>query len=310
MSLPSSPAGPPASADSPWSAPPPQRARTGLRRLLRYFLLAALCVLALRALPQEISRWYEAAAIEAELDEGLPRAIAQLDRAIAWAPHSTRLYRRRADIKFQAGQLAGCLEDCNRAIDEAPDDVAAYSLRAQTYQRMGRHGDAVEDWDYWVSKARQQYEQNPTDRTRLDYANYLNGRAYARALGNFQIDQGLRDIELAFQVLGTKRYEMLDTRGYLRLLAGDLPGAKSDMERAVDLAELDYRAELNNLEQWRKERVDQRAFNLAQNVHRQQLSILYQHRGLVYEALGRTDEAQADLKLAKELGYDPEKGIW
>jgi hypothetical protein len=42
----------------------------------------------------------------------------------------------------------------------------------------------------------------------------------------------------------------------------------------------------------------------------EQLSVLYHHRGLVYQKLNQPEKARADLDQARRLGYDPSKGVW
>ena len=97
---------------------------------------------------------------------------------------------------------------------------------------------------------------------------------------------------------------MLDTRGYLRYLAGeDLHGARDDLERAIDLAEASVRIDLPG----------QQATTSAHELESSEandLAVLYHHRGLIYEKLGRSDEAAVDLELARKLGYDPKQGVW
>jgi hypothetical protein len=42
----------------------------------------------------------------------------------------------------------------------------------------------------------------------------------------------------------------------------------------------------------------------------EQLSVLYHHRGLVYEKLNQLEKAVADYEQARRLGYNPDKGVW
>ena len=41
---------------------------------------------------------------------------------------------------------------------------------------------------------------------------------------------------------------------------------------------------------------------------REQLGVIYQHRGLILEQLDRKKAARRDLELARQYGYDEQKG--
>ena len=43
---------------------------------------------------------------------------------------------------------------------------------------------------------------------------------------------------------------------------------------------------------------------------REDLAVMYQHRGLILEKRGQQAEADADFVKAKEFGYSPENGVW
>jgi hypothetical protein len=63
--------------------------------------------------------------------------------------------------------------------------------------------------------------------------------------------------------------------------------------------------------QWQmRQVVDRRPVVMAMTQQRHNLAVIYHHRGLVYERIGKTRQAQADLERARQLGYDPEKGVW
>jgi tetratricopeptide (TPR) repeat protein len=145
----------------------------------------------------------------------------------------------------------------------------------------------------------------------LTYPVALNYRAYARALANQDPEKGLDDMQQAFDLLKSDNdFAYLDTRGYLYYLAGDVDAALSDMERAVRLAEsalARFRAgQTEQLEQG----FDVKLLRRQNELFEQNLAVLCHHRGLVYRALGREQEAADDLTRADELGYDPENGVW
>jgi tetratricopeptide (TPR) repeat protein len=274
--------------------------------MVRYGLLLLVVVYVASEFPHEVARWYLAAALEAYAQGDAERAIQHATRAIAWDPERPRPYELRARSKLDVEDLDGSLEDCNRALERVPEDPGALVTRTLVYQRLGRHEDAIRDWAVVVGQMRRRYEDHSVA-TPYELANALNNRAYARALGQIEIDRGLDDIQEAFEVLGREdQAHMLDTRGYLRYLAGDYLLAQDDLERAIDLAK--------STAQWSLVRDPDRGsagrLIVADAQTQEELAVMFHHRGLVNEKLGKRYEAEADLKLAEELGYDPERGVW
>ena len=249
----------------------PRRTAVRWPLILSGTLVAALLLSAL-AFPGEVARWYLAAALEAYTEGDVAAALSHVDRAIAWDPHSSRLYQ----------------------------------FRTLVYQRLGRHADAVRDWNIIVEAVRKQHARHP-EPTRYELAQSLNNRAYARALGQIEIDRGLADIQEAFEILGTEDVSyMLDTRGYLRHLAGADLQAKSDLQRAIQLAQSSATSGLGKAPDTL--RPDGGLVLDGQTVR--ELAVLYHHRGLIHRRLGESREAEADLELAERLGYGPENGVW
>jgi hypothetical protein len=92
---------------------------------------------------------------------------------------------------------------------------------------------------------------------------------------------------------------MLDTRGCILYRLGDYAAALADCEVAVSLAEATVK--------------ELRAKTLTPRHERKLKELeaeLYRHRGLVHEALGNKEAAQVDLERAKQLGYDPSRGVF
>ena len=255
------------------------------------------------AVPAEVSRWYRDAATEAELDSDHEKALEYIDRAIQWNPHEANLFLQRAQTRLDVGQLEEALEDCNHALELEPENrlVTVYQ-RLLIHQRKGDHDQALVDADEIVKLSTDQPAASP-----MSFDNALNLRAYARALANQQIKEGLQDIENAMvrQGGGNDNAAFLDTRGYLRYLDGDAEAALPDMERAVELAEarterLEDEPKPGELSVWREQ----------ERLARKELAVLYQHRGLVYEKLGQQEKAAQDFARALENGYSPEDGVW
>ena len=194
--------------------------------------------------PAEVSRWYQAAANEADLGGDFALAVQRQGQALRWGPHDPKLLVRRAELRLKLRDLSGSLDDCNRALEAAADGdvVVALVQRMLTYQRLGRHADALADTDRIVEIVSQAPDQEVEvdDGSSVNYAIALNYRAYARALANQDLAAGLADIEQAFQLLGSENeWAFLDTRGYLRYLQGDAAAGLPDLDRAVQMAEVE-----------------------------------------------------------------------
>ena len=181
------------------------------------------------------------------------------------------------------------------------------------FQRRGQHEEALADADRIVEMVEaapnQEVDRGNGQLVTLPLA--LNNRAYACALADRNVEGGLADIERALSLLGVENdAALLDTRGYLNYLLGNLEAALSDMERAVQLAESDRRNfQVIRTAQLRRG-MDPRLLEQIQELSDQNLAVLYHHRGLVYQQLGQEPEAQKDLAQAEKLGYDPETGVW
>ena len=260
--------------------------------------------------PAEVSRWRCAAAAEAELDRDYPRALQQVDRAIQWNAADPDLYAYRASLKLHLKDLDGAREDSDRAVTLSSEgSLYALYQRVLVNQRRGDHASALRDVDHMLRMVSDGAPPQvlPTGRLfGMDYDNALNLRAYSCALAEQNIEQGLADIQEAFLRAGTEDIPAyLDTRGYLRYLAGDLAASERDMQRAVTLAE-----EL--LDRFRQEEPtgDPRIWSDNDRQLKEDLAVLLHHRGLVQQALKRPTEAGTDFQRAKELGYSPEDGVW
>jgi predicted negative regulator of RcsB-dependent stress response len=55
---------------------------------------------------------------------------------------------------------------------------------------------------------------------------------------------------------------------------------------------------------------DQRPYEAELKRLDEQHAVILHHRGEAYQAVGDEEQAQADFSKAKELGYNPEAGVW
>jgi tetratricopeptide (TPR) repeat protein len=276
------------------------RRRRAVRALLALFAVGALGVVLLQTSLREranklISSWLLNRAMEKYLADDLPGALAELDRAVAWSPDSPDVFALRADVRLAANDLPGSLADCNKLIGLAPKFAPAYVRRGYVYQRLERHREAIDD-------ATRSIELSSI----WNAAEALNGRAYIRALAGMELEQGLEDVEKALR-LHENEPAYLDTRGYLRYLLGRYQPALADMDLAIDLSET---RKANHLRMIERRRVPPQAVGLLLRHTKENLAVMYHHRGQIHEKLGNSGKAQADLRLGDELGYNPATGVY
>jgi len=243
-------------------------------------------------LSRAIAEWLASHAGTKQAEDDLDGALRDLDRAIAWSDKSPTIFALRGQVRLEKGDLVGSLADFNKLVSMVPHSSRAYELRSASLQRLKRHQDAVRD----LSQAVEMRHRDP---------HLLNARAYTRAIGGMELEQGLEDIELAIRLEGENPH-YLDTRGYLLFLLGEHNRALADLDQAVAQAEQD----------------DRSGFMLAGHAHRsrmlarekrlreQNLAVIYHHRGQVHEEMGHDELAQSDLRRSAALGYNPEAGVY
>jgi 4-phospho-D-threonate 3-dehydrogenase / 4-phospho-D-erythronate 3-dehydrogenase len=204
--------------------PVEESAKIHNRRISRWVTLALLVVVlgpvAWRWWPKEVARWYSALATERQLDGDAAAAEQALTAALWWDPESAALHLQRGDLLTDQGQYERALEDYCRALELNPEDVANRIKRSIALQYLGRHAEAVEDW--------LEIKAALEGRGQAAFALALNGLAYARALGNTDLDVALEEVNQALQ-FGNRspevRAAMLDTRGYIQVLRGEYEAA-------------------------------------------------------------------------------------
>ena len=144
-------------------------------------------------LPHEIASWYAAAAFEKRLNGDFDGAFELLERGLTWDPEDASIYQLRADWKLARQDYPGCVEDCERALELEPKNPAALTVRSQAFQHLGRHREAIADWEQIVKMY-----QGGSSNAR---ATSLNGVAYAQAVGSIDLDKALDNVEQALRLV-------------------------------------------------------------------------------------------------------------
>ncbi len=233
----------------------------------------------------------------------LARALHYVDAALRWTPARLGYYLFRARLRAENDDLQGALADYTRIIQRSPRFARAYLGRMLIYQRMGRYHQAVAD-------AEQALKHWP----RSDDPQPWNTLAYARALANENVAQGLKEVERALQMAQQKKppdplqlSAYLDTRAFLLYRLQRYEEALADLDRALRLFNPWYESFRQALHK-RKDLPEQARNSLLQELDHH-LAVLLHHRGLILQALGHKQEAETHLERARRLGYDPRKGV-
>jgi tetratricopeptide (TPR) repeat protein len=226
-------------------------------------------------------------------DGDLPGALQLLDKAQAAAPQDARVAIYRGWLRLEAGDLAGSLHDLNRAQQSHPHTQEVYSLRSRVYQRLGRHREAINDATEAIATS---VNGDPEP---------YNERAYVRAVAGVELTDALDDVQRAIDLARRPVAAYLDTRGYLYHLLDRQAEALADLDRAIALTEAEGPRSLQHrgFGQGVASELDLRRY-------RENLSVLYHHRGLVQQSLGNEDLSQRDFERGKELGYNPSAGVF
>lgn len=178
----------------------------------------------------------------------------------------------RAEQFAQAfDRRSGALEQAEHRIRHNPNDLRAYLLRGEVHMRRGNYAQAIPDYE----RVLEEFPADPDLNRRL--ATALNNFAYERALAGEDLPQALEDVQRAIELVPDNA-AFLDTRGYLCYLLGDYAQAERDLDEAVRLAQLELREAHPRAIRW----------------NREALAEILGHRALLYEQLGRHEEALRD----------------
>ncbi|HPM81788.1 MAG TPA: hypothetical protein PLF81_13865, partial [Candidatus Anammoximicrobium sp.] len=272
----------------------PPRGRWAGRLAISVALLISLGPVLYFGLPDEVAKWHVAAATEMRLDGKRQEALTRLDAALRWARSGAAIYVCRADWMLEDELFQKALEDYDRALALEPDHLSALIQRCEVFQHLGRHAEAIRDW----KKLMDRHQSAPAEQRAV----FLNGLAYAQSLDNGkspELDKALENITQALNLVG-QNAAMLDTRGYIHYRRGNLAAAIVDLNLAVQRMEQEHK-EMQQTRQY----VDRREFERELQKSRKSLAVIRYHRAVVFDALGKPTEADADRQRVRELGFAP-----
>ena len=283
-------------------------------------------------LPDEIVAWRFAAALEAREAGDKEHADRLLGEVLARRPDEERYQLEQFQWFMDDGKYEDALAFLQKRFALKPTDtkerVKLLLQRSNVYLHLRRYADAVAD-------CRELKRINETTGT-PPRGFVLNHLAYARALGELELDEALVDIDAAIlearvelrdleqKAMQLKRANKntlearelladqqsvlggcLDTRGFVRMKSGQVARARKDFDEAIQLtqqADAFFRKNPQELT------IDLEEFD--KRAKRQFATLLY-HRSLNYELLGMTDEAKQDFEKARELiGKEPDDTLF
>jgi tetratricopeptide (TPR) repeat protein len=300
-----------------------RRKRGRRRRILGYTLLAILIVPPVFDVLSdpfgEVADWYRAAALENYEAGNRAQAEANLKRAESWSPNSPQIHVARAAWAERENRYEDALAELDKAIELGGKKIPLLIRRTQVLQHLKRYDEAVADWEEILEQTQKRSLLDRLDNTAYQkrISDTLNALAYAQSLGKVDLPKALERISASLEfrsdpnLLSTRQdvAMKLDTRGYIHYLLGNNEAALTDLNQAIEQMEFVLRKYRENIDDVRRQTVSASAVDeFIENLNRG-LAVMLYHRGLVYEALGNHDRAQADLDRVRQItGREP--GDW
>ena len=152
-------------------------------------------------------------------------AMSDLDRAIGLDPTFAEALADRARLKLLLADKLGAMADAALASQASPKQADLHFGLANIYDGAGKPDQAILEYTSWIVS-------HPDD-ARLAVA--LNGRCWARALANVDLDDAIKDCNRAI-ALKPKTSSFLDSRGLVEVRRGAFKEAVSDYGDALAIA--------------------------------------------------------------------------
>ncbi len=200
-------------------------ARRGAARLSARDLPGALADLteAIRQSPGTASYYTDRAQVYHQMGN-IAAARADLDKALTLDGMNGELLRMRAGQRLAAKDREGALADAEAAARVTPPASLASAGLAELFVRLHQPARAITMFDTVIAAHREDAELE----------NLLNGRCWARAVANIDLDKALVDCNRAIK--HDPRPDRLDSRGLVYFRKANYPLAISDYDAALKLA--------------------------------------------------------------------------
>ncbi|WP_375382445.1 aspartyl protease family protein [uncultured Sphingomonas sp.] len=160
---------------------------------------------------------------QAHLANGQPLlAAADLDKAATLMPNDADVHLARAGLRLRDRDPDGAMQDVKAADQSLPAGSERRLQIAGLYESLDQPEAAITNYDAWLTLHRDD----------ADRASAYNGRCWARALMNRDLDRALSDCNAAVKLRpGFASY--LDNRALVQLRRGKLDAALADYDAAV-----------------------------------------------------------------------------
>lgn len=133
----------------------------------------------------------------------------------------------RGHAHYQLQQFAAALDDYTTAIELAPDTASAYANRGDTYR-------SLQQWEEAAADFRRVIELDPTSARGYQGAAWMMATCPEKRFRNVEL--GLQAATKAFELVGERDYEILDTLAAAYASAGQFDDAIESMSKAIKLA--------------------------------------------------------------------------
>lgn len=154
----------------------------------------------------------------------LDLARADLDKALGLKPDSAELLRDRAMLRFSQKDKAGALADADAAARLIPPTSLESLVIAEMFEELGQPSRAIPIYTAAIAVHREDAQ----------LSSMLNGRCWARALANVELDEALKDCDRAVR-LEKANAAYIDSRALVYFRKGDFAHAIADYDQALAL---------------------------------------------------------------------------
>jgi tetratricopeptide (TPR) repeat protein len=270
---------------------------------------------------------YKKRAAAYEIQNQSEKAVADYSEAILLQPKEATLYRLRGLVCAKKGDHDKAITDFTEALRLDPKNTESYCARGSVFGALQDFDKAVADFTEAIRlnptlaeaydnrgmayKSRGNPEEAIADFTQVIHLNansfsgYMNRASVYQDLGNNE--KALADLIEAIR-LRPDYSPLYYYRAKVYVKLNDFDRAITDLTKAlrIDSNQPDYffaRGDVYANKQLYKEAIDD--FSQAIRLNFRFINA-YHARASAYHQLGNEEKAQADVKRAKELGYQPE----
>lgn len=290
-----------------------------------------------RRWPHEWARWQTAKAYEHLLAGKSDEAAAIVEQVLQKVPDADEALRMRMNLLSSRRKYPEALEVCQYLVARHPDDLSLLLQRSLLYQHLWRHDDAFAD----VTKVFEALQRQASTLGTGDWltnaagissesgqallmANAYNTRAYAIAVQAWHDSLAERDVdhrERLLEALGDAEAavalqsregpgeiaSLLDTRGFLYYLLGDLQSALDDLNLALREESMLRSVRMTR---YRQSNPDPRMAVAEAATHEQGVMVIRFHRFLVLQKMGMEALAVDQLREITAAGIVPDAELF